>query len=304
LSFMIRSFLLFPIALAILSTSCKRAPKPGSQSAVPPQNSTNQRVFNARGVIVNVSSNGAELEIKHDAIPGYMPAMTMPFDVKNTNELAGLVAGDVVSFRLTVTDTNGWIDQVQKLAASNALPITGPFRNVRDVEPLKVGDPLPEYSLTNQFGQRITTAEFKGQALAITFLFTRCPYPTFCPLMANNFEAVQKKLSDSPQGITNWHLLTISFDPAFDTPPVLKAYAEAHGYNSERWSFATAPLPDVTAIAEQLGCLFWHDETGSISHNLRTAVIDPEGRVRKIYAGNAWKSSELAAELLQAAAMK
>ena len=143
-----------------------------------------------------------EVEIKHEEIPGYLPAMTMPFEVRDTNELAGLEVGDAVSFRMIVTDTEGWIEAIRKIAApaTNALPTTGPFRLVRDVEPLNIGDPLPEYHFTNQLGQAVSTSQFKGKAVAITFLFTRCPFPTFCPLMANQFAEAQEKLkaADGP----------------------------------------------------------------------------------------------------------
>ena len=101
---------------------------------------------------------------------------------------------------------------------------------------------------------------------------------------------------------TNWHLLTVSFDPEFDTPAVLKAYAGLYKYEPERWTFATGDLMDITAIGEQFGLAFWHDETGSISHNLRTIVIDASGRVQKVFEGNKWTSDELVEEMVKAAA--
>ncbi len=232
-----------------------------------------------------------------------MPAMTMPFAVKDTNILAGLQPGQAVSFRLIVTETDGWIDQIRVLAplATNGPPDSSSLRRVRDVEPLSPGDPFPEYSLTNQFGQPFTTARFKGQAIALTFLFTRCPFPTFCPRMASNFEEVQQKLLAPPQTITNWQLLTVSFDPEFDTPAVLKGYAGAHHYDPRHWTFATGALIDVTALGEQFGLAFWRDPPGSISHNLRTAVIDAGGRIQTTFEGNTWTSDELVAELRKAA---
>ncbi len=255
-------------------------------------------------MVRSVNVQRRQVEIQHQEIPGYMPAMTMPFDVKDTNELTGLQPGQRVAFRLIVTDTEGWIAKIQKLesVATNGPPPSSSLRRVRDVEPLSPGDPLPQYTFTNQFGQKITTTDFKGQALALTFLFTRCPYPTFCPRMAANFEEAQQKLLTEPQGATNWHLLTISFDPEFDTPAALKTYAEAHHYDPRHWTFATGAVIDVTAIGEQFGLAFWHDPPGSISHNLRTAVIDANGRVRRIFEGNAWSSDELVSEIRQAAA--
>ena len=227
----------------------------------------------------------------------------MPFEVHDTNELTGLRAGQAVTFRLLVTETEGWIDHVQVLAtpATNGPPQSASLRRVRDVDSLGPGDRLPEYSLTNQFGQSFSTARFKGQALAITFLFTRCPFPNFCPRMAANFEETQRKLLSSQRGRTNWQLLTISFDPEFDKPAVLKAYAEARNYDPGRWTFATGALIDITAIGEQFGLAFWRDQPGTINHNLRTAVIDAGGRVQKILEGNDWTADELVSEMIAAA---
>jgi protein SCO1/2 len=263
---------------------------------------TNEKMFQVKGVVVEVHADEKSVEIKHEDIPGYMRAMTMPFDVKDTNELAGLEPGDPVSFRLVVDETYGWIDQIHKTGAkTNSPPTTGPFRLVRDVEPLSEGDLLPEYHLTNQLGQAISTAQFKGQALVISFLFTRCPFPNFCPLTANNLEETQKKLLSKTNAPTNWHLLTISFDTEFDTPAVLRRYAEAHDANPAHWSFATGALIDVTAIGEQFGLTFWREQAAVISHNLRTVVIDPSGRVQKIFIGNEWQPDDLVAEVIKAA---
>lgn len=294
----LRLLLWFPL-LALAALSCGRSPQPGGGSALPAK----QQVFTVKGTIKSVEPARRQVEIQHEAIPGYMPAMTMPFEVKDTNELAGLQPGQAVSFRLTVTETDGWIDQirVQAPAATSGPPESSSLRRVRDVEPLSPGDPFPEYSLTNQFGLPFSTSIFKGQALAITFLFTRCPFPTFCPRMAANFEEVQQKLLASPQGNTNWQLLTVSFDPEFDSPAVLKGYAEAHKFDPQHWTFATGALIDVTALGEQFGLAFWRDQPGTISHNLRTVVVDAAGRVQKIFEGNAWTSEELAVELRKAA---
>jgi len=283
--------------LLVFTVSCDRAETQTPATVVA---GTNRQLFQVKGVIVKVAPREKSVEIKHEEIHGYMPAMTMPFDVKDTNELAGLAPGDSVVFRMIVTDTEGWIEQIRKLGSTNSVPTAGNFRLVRDVEPLNIGDRLPEYHFTNQLGQAFSTADFKGQALAITFLFTRCPFPTFCPKMANDFSETQQSLI-SAGNFTNWHLLTVSFDPEFDKPVVLKSYAERYHYDPAHWTFATGDLVEITAIAEQCGLNFWHDETGSISHNLRTVVFDASGRLQKIFTGNTWKTEELVAEMTQAA---
>src|SRR5262249_46303344 len=162
-------------------------------------------------------------------------------------------------------------------------------------EPLQIGDRLPEYHFTNELGQPVSTSQFKGQALAITFIFTRCPLPNFCPLMSNNFSDVQKKQLAKSNGPDNWHLLTISFHPDFDTPAVLNAYSKRFGADPAHWNFLTGELIDITAISEQFGQTFWREE-GALNHNLRTAVIDASGRVQKIFTGNKWTSDELVEE--------
>ncbi len=302
---MFRPFLILPLTVAVLVTRRTSAAELEQPAPASPAPATNQQVFEVKGLVLEVKPQEKSVKIKHEEVPGYMKAMTMDFDVKDTNELAGIEPGDPVSFRMIVTDTYGWIDQIRKIGPKrNDPPTTGHFRLVRDVEPLKEGDRLPEYQFTNQFGKIFSTKDFKGQALAITFLFTRCPYPTFCPLMANNFSQVQQKLLAQPNAPTNWHLVTISFDPEYDTPEVLKAYAAAHHYDPKHWTFATGALIDITAIGEQFGLFFLRDETGGINHNLRTVVVDTAGRVQQVFIGNQWTPDELAAEMVKAAAVK
>lgn len=296
------------ILVAGLAAGCGRGPQKTAKSNESARVPT--RVFQVKGVIIAVKPREKTVEIKHETIPDYMPGMTMPFDVRDTNLLTGLVPGERVEFRLVTTDTDAWIDQIRKLNTSvtnagapdviSGPPTNGPFRLVKEVEPLQVGEPFPEYHLTNQFGQAFSTRQYQGQALAITFLFTRCPYPTFCPRMANNFEEVQKQLLAMPGGPTNWQLLTVSFDPEFDKPAVLKAYAQSHEYEPGHWTFATGSLMDITALGDQVGLTFWHDETGIISHNLRTVVVDATGRVQQIFVGNQWTVGELVTEMLKA----
>lgn len=297
-----RWFFIFILGLTVLAVSCATK-NPVLPPPVPAAAPT-QQVFQVKGTIIELLPAEKSVRIQHEAIPGYMPAMTMPFDVKDTNELAGLEAGDGISFRLTVTEKEGWIDQLKKISAprTNTLPTTGPFRFVRDVEPLNVGDPLPDYRFTNHLGQPMNLGQFRGQALAFTFIFTRCPYPNFCPLMSNNFREVQDLLLKTPNAPTNWHLFTISFDPDWDTPARLKAYAEGMRHDPRHWSFLTGDLVDITAIAEQVGEVFTRDADGpGISHNLRTVVVDARGRVQNIIPENKWKPAELVAEILKAA---
>jgi protein SCO1 len=302
---MVRLLSLFTLALMVSNVSCQPPPKAQFDADGAAAPGTNLQFFQIKGVIKELGADGKTVVVRHEEIPDYMPAMTMPFAAREPAELAALRAGDTVSFRLTVTAKESWIDQIRKLAPAPApdSPARPTVRIVRDVEPLQIGDALPEYHFTNELGQSLSTSQFKGQALAITFIFTRCPLPNFCPLMSNNFGEAQKRLLAMPGAPTNWHLLTISFDPEFDTPLVLKTYAQRFGADPRRWNFLTGELIDVTAISEQFGQMFWREE-GALSHNLRTVVVDASGRVQRILEGNKWTSDELVAEMLKGTGKK
>lgn len=297
------------LLLAIVLVACDKKPTSLPPPASPAVSTVaTQQVFQVRGIIVGLVAGSKTVRIRHEEIPDYMPAMTMPFEVRNTNELAGLIVGDAVSFQMNVTETDGWIEHITKQTAvatnANILPPDAPMRIVRDVEPLSVGDLLPEYQFTNQLGRAVSLRELHGNAIAITFIFTRCPFPTFCPLMSNNFKAVHELLEKIPSSPTNWHLLEITIDPDFDTPERLNSYAGRFRTNAARWSFLTGSLVDMTAISEQFGLQFTREPGGSISHNLRTVVVDAVGKVQAIIPDNKWTPEQLTQEIIKATAVK
>jgi protein SCO1 len=281
------------------------APLPEPEASAPADLTLGTQVYAVKGEVVEIKPTGTIAVIEHEEIPGYMAAMTMPFEVKDPKELAGVKPGDKVSFRMLVTEEEGWIDQVTVIESAPVDPKLKPTaRLVRDVEPLELGELLPNYPLTNQFGQAIQTDQFRGQALAITFIFTRCPFPNFCPRMINHFSAAYRQLKSPADAPQNWHLLSLSFDPDYDTPAVLKKYAEGYQYDPQRWSFATGALIEIDALTEQFGLVFSR-QPGSfnIDHTLRTVVIDTRGRVQHVFIGNEWTADELAEEIRKAAAV-
>jgi protein SCO1 len=306
----------FVIISALLLAGCSPTSSPQSPAVVATK--TNVQTYEVHGVITKLIPGNKSVEIRHQEVTNLMPAMTMEFGVKDPKELTGLNTNDSVTFRLSMTDTDSWIDQIKKAEGKSLteLPGTNGFRFVRDVDPLQVGDAMPEYHFTNQLGQAVSTTQFKGQALAITFIFTRCPLPNFCPRMSSNFEETQAKLLNpgsaevssnsqpstvNSQPFTNWHLLTITFDPEFDNVAVLKSYAERFRADPAHWWFLTGDPMDIRAIADQFNESFWKDETGAINHNLRTIVINASGKIQKIFTGNSWKPEELVAEMAEAA---
>ena len=304
---MIRWLPLF--ALLVFVTSCgKNSSPPAAEKPV--DVSTNQQIFQVRGTVIELQPAEKSVRIRHEEVTNYMPAMTMNFDVRDTNELAGLNPNDIVTFRMMVTDTDGWIDQIKKVGvapppSNSSVALPKGIRILPDVEPLSVGDMMPNYQFTNHLGQAISFSQYRGQAVVFTFIFTRCPYPTFCPLMSNNFRTVQDALAKSPIGLTNWHLFTITFDPEWDTPERLKAYAQGYGCDPKYWSFLTGDFVAISSLAEQVGQTFARDpDSFNISHNLRTVVVDAQGRVQKIIPENKWRPNELASEIVKAAAAK
>ena len=303
---------LIALLLAGAAISCRE----NSQTSAPVrvlaiatnQIATNLQTFFVRGVVEELWPDGKTAMVKHEAIPNYMEAMTMPLEVKEPKELAGLQPGDAIFFRLLVTKDDAWIDRVTKVgkAAPAAEKPQTTFRRVREVEPLQVGDPMPNYPFTNELGQAVSLQEFKGQAVGFTFIFTRCPYPTFCPRMTDNLLKAYQQLSAQAQGPTNWHLLSISFDPEYDTPATLKAYARRYQYDPQKWNFVTGALIEIDAITEQFGLEFFREAGSSFNfnHKLRTVVVDAQGRVQQVFVGNEWKVDDFVAEMVKAAAAK
>jgi protein SCO1/2 len=262
-----------------------------------------RQVFQVRGVVQEVRLADNEVVIKHEEIPNFMPAMTMPFEVKNTNELTGLAPNDQVTFSMIVTEDDGWIESVKKTgvdATSQGQQPRPSTRVVREVEALAVGDQMPNYPFTNSLGQKVELKDFAGQAYALTFIFTRCPFPTFCPRMNTNFEKAYEQLKNMPDAPTNWHLISISFDPDFDTPERLREYSKTYKPDPKKWSWVTGAMIEIDAITEQLGVVFAF-ENNTINHNLRTAVIDKNGVIRQIFWGNEWTSEQLVEELIAGA---
>lgn len=164
---------------------------------------------------------------------------------------------------------------------------------------LNTGDTVPDCEFVDQNGKAVHLSQFKGKALAITFIFTRCPLADYCPRMTGRFAESQRGLVAEK----NWHLLSLSFDPAYDTPEKLLAYAKIHNADLTHWTFATAAGNAVRDFGALFG-LTSGFKNGLLDHNLRTVVIDAEGRVQHVFQGNAWTAQELAWEMKKAMPLK
>ena len=279
---------------------------------------TNRQVFEVKGVVKELKPNGKTAAIAHEEIPDYMGAMTMDFDVKNKRELEGLKPGDSIVFRMIVTKDDGWIENVRKLPpaaptnASQVITINNTnetnavtFRRSPIVEPLNIGEVVPDYKFTNQFGQPMSLAQFKGQAVGLTFIFTRCPFPTFCPRMSQNFQKAHNTLKTRTGAPKNWSLIALTIDPAWDTPERLRKYAEPYNIDTNHWQFVVSDLWTLDGLGDSLGLTFYRSTSTALpEHNLRTVVFDASGRLQKVFVGNEWTPDEFVDEMVKAAEVK
>ena len=274
--------------IAVLVYSCR------------PRSSANEKRYQINGKVVAVDKKDRTATIEHEDIVGYMPAMTMPFKIKNDADLEMMKPGDQVTGSLVVNDTSSWVEIATIAEGTAPLSPTA----VIPGEP-RPSDDVPDFGLTNQDGKRIHLAQYRGKALALTFVYTRCPQPDQCTLMSTNFATVDKELQKEPDVYAKTHLLTISFDPDYDTPKVLRSYGASHTgrYSDEtfqHWEFATGTKDEVKGIAQFFGLRYFQDtESGDeqVIHSLRTAVIGPNGKLIKLYRGNEWKPDEIVNDL-------
>jgi protein SCO1/2 len=261
----------------------------------------NVRHYETRGIVRGVAPDRRMIDVEHEDIRGFMPSMTMPLSARNAKEVADLKIGDAIAFRLNVTDRDVWIDNVRRISAGEVhLPTPTPSApiSLQNSSRLREGDQMPPFSLTNQDGERISLETFRGQPLVLTFIFTRCPVPNFCPRMSNNFEELETAIKTGSGALGQTRLLSITLDPGFDTPQILSAYAASRQADRKVWTFATGDEKEIDALTGAFS-VYRQTEGGTISHGLATALINRDGRIDKIWRGNGWTPSEVT-EAIQA----
>lgn len=259
--------------------------------------------YELRGTIVSFDKNQQQVIVAHEAVPGFMEAMTMPFTLKDGAAYDVMKPGAKIQATLAVSGERSWLESpIISVAIPEATPGT-PTSTLR--EPA-VGDEVQNFSLVNQDERRVSLKDFRGRPLALTFIYTRCPLPDYCPLMSENFAALNRELAKDPALGQRVRLLSVTVDPDYDTPKVLRSYGAAYtgefaGERFERWQFATGDAAEVRRLAESFGLSYTRDKD-QIIHSLRTAVIGADGRLFKLYRGNEWKPDELLADLRTLAA--
>jgi protein SCO1/2 len=255
----------------------------------------NEKRYDFKGKVINVEREKHLVTVSHEDIKDYMPGMTMPFAVKNEADLQILAPNDEITATLVVDGKHSWLEDLiisRQSATAPAMP---------GAQMAKEGDEVPNFTLRNQDNREIHIKDYRGKTLLLTFIYTRCPVPDYCTLMSDNFAQIDRALGENQELYGKTHLLSISIDPEYDTPKVLRSYGAAHTerYQNEtfaHWEFAGGTKEQVKEIAQFFG-LTYFPEKDQIIHALRTVIVNPDGKVKKIYGGNDWKPDEIVEQL-------
>ena len=284
-----RVFVILLLCSTIVGTSCHRS-KPQATKRYP---------FTGR--IISIDPQAESANIDGDLIQGFMEPMVMTYKIKPASMLRQLSPGDSISAEVVVVDhdprdesadSDYWLENVKVTRHSAEPPAAGP----KAFHMPSPGEEVPDFGFTDQDGKRASLKQFRGKTLMITFIYTRCPFPDFCPRMSSNFSEIYKQLGSNPS-LANTQLLSVSFDPEHDTPKVLRDYgfSVAHTHDAalfRRWEFGVPKTADLPKIADFFA-LTVKPEGGLITHNLSTAVIDPDNKIVKWYHGGDWQVSDL-----------
>ena len=278
----------------LLFTACQK-------TQTQPQNaSADAKRFPLKGIVLAADKAKKTATIKHEEIPGYMDAMTMDFPIREDWVWDDLTPNSEIRAELVVDKDKYWLEKIGIIALPNPNQTPPPTRE--DVA--QIGNQVPDFTLVNQDGKRITLKDYRGKALAITFIYSRCPLPEYCILMSKHFSDLANQLNDNAELKDKVHLLSISFDPATDSPAKLKEYGRGYlGKDSKTdftvWQLATGSEKEIKAVADFFGLRYEVDQNDKtqFNHSLRTVVVAPDGKVQKVFAGNEWTPNELLKEM-------
>jgi protein SCO1/2 len=256
-----------------------------------------ERAYPLRGVVVAVEPSAARLTVRHEAIPGFMPAMTMPLAAADAAELGDVRPGDTITATLRVGPDGSRLDAI----TVTGIPPEPPPVPALAVPLLRPGDPVPDALLTTQDGTPLALSDLRGRVVVLTFVYTRCPLPEFCPRQDAKFAELARKLALVPARAGRVRLLSVSFDPAHDTPEALRAHAAQRGAVPPLWTFAAADPVELARLGPPLGLSYSPDGSGEFVHTLSTAVIGPDGRLIRLERGGDWGVDALFADVARAA---
>jgi protein SCO1/2 len=249
--------------------------------------------YTLTGQVISKRPDTQQLIINNDNIPGFMSAMTMPYDVKDPAGFQKVQLADVIRAVVVVGPNNQfWLEHLEVTGKAAARPASDV--SLRRV--LMVGDKVPDVPMVNQDGKTIFFSQFKGKAVLLTFIYTRCPFPDYCPLISRQFSAIQKELGDNPVEFENTHLISVSLDPDFDKPSVFREYGlkymDHNPAGFKHWDFVSTTPADLLKLTGSFG-LSYAEENSQISHSLNTILLAADGTVADMWPGNEWQTSEV-----------
>jgi protein SCO1/2 len=279
---------------------CHNASRPTNPST----SDSSYKTYKLRGKVVSTNPATGEVTLNHEAIPGFMEAMTMPYKLKDAGILSELHPGDLITADLLVSqqsDADVVLDHI--VVVGQAKPDYRPKVIYHVPAP---GDAVPDFKLRNQDGHAIHLDQFRGKDLLITFIYTRCPLPNFCPLVTHNFARIDRQLQADPAVYGKTHLLCVSFDPDNDTPERLRAYGATYiGSDASNafnhWDFAVPEKSELARMAQYFDVGFSEAADKSITHTLSTTLIGPDGKVVQFYPGNEWTVDQVLADVKHSA---
>jgi len=288
-----QSFLASVFLLLILSSVSCNKPAPPAPAATQTASSPTAKRYHLKGKVVSVDKQAGSANVAAEAIPDFMDAMTMPYEIKPPSQLDQIAVGDSIEADVVLDNDKYWLENVH-VTQHAAAPPAKPTAAVHIPSP---GDVVPDFEFTNQDGKRISLKHYRGQALLLTFIYTRCPFPDYCPRVSSQFAEINRKLLADSTLDGKTHLLSISFDPAHDTPKVLRTYGFSCAGTKQatlfhHWEFAVPTAVELPKIAGYFA-LEYQPEGGLITHSLSTAVIGPDGRILKWYHDADWQPAEL-----------
>jgi len=255
--------------------------------------------YAAKGLVLKVDKQHGSVLLSLERIPGYMEAMTMSFPARNPEELSDLSVGETIEFNLVVDGSNAFIEKIhvhhyegveEDPMSAKRLKLMAGLVNPAAPKELKVGEQVPDFSLIDQNRQSVSLSQFSGKVVAVSFTYTRCALPNFCFRISNNFRTLQKRFAGSMG--RDLILLTITFDPAHDTPEVMAKYGETWSADPKSWRLLTGEPSKVEEICNRFGISFWPDE-GLMIHSLHTFVIDRNGKLVANLEGNEYSADQL-----------
>jgi protein SCO1/2 len=295
----IRKFLASSLLAVVALAGCHSGPQNSTHTATNPA----YKVFKLRGKVISTNAATGEVTLDHEAIPGFMEAMTMPYKLKDASIVSELHPGDVITADVLVSqgaDADVLLDHI--VVVAQAKPDYKPAVIYHVPAP---GDKVPDFALRNQDGRTIHLDQYRGKELLVTFIYTRCPLPNFCPLVTRNFATIEKQLAADPALYARTHLLSVSFDPEHDTPERLRAYGSAYAGDAKtafaHWDFAVPQKPVLVEMAKYFDVGITPGAEDTINHTLSTTLIGRDGRVVRFYPGNEWTPEQVMADMRQAA---